>query len=176
MKSLSINIKYLISIYNKISINLPCLTLIFSKRAPEIDDPLLLLGLINNCKLEITPTDDVPQEMEVPNNLWDISVENIFLPRPTSASETISKKSRKHVNKHIVLTLEEVVQEKREKAKVKEEKEEKESREQFTKQTRKQNKSCVYSNGIKYVQTSEGDIVFRLLLSGTGDKMTRSMP
>ena len=100
--------------------------------APFIDNPELLLQLINDGTLNIVQSGSQgEEEVADPRNnpwtagLWSSEIENLFLPRKENRSvgtTCIKPLAKKRNTSHRLLTNSEVINEKREVAKRKEEK------------------------------------------------------
>ena len=91
--------------------------------APPIDDPALLLDLIQSGKIEVVATAEENGIAEIPLAQWSAEVESLFLPpAPAKSTETKTTK-RKKITSHRLLTSPEILSEKK---RVKEEKEKKE--------------------------------------------------
>ena len=77
---------------------------------PEIEDPLLLLDLITNSKLEIC-TEQVSEVRDT--SLWNTEIANLFLPS-SQGQENDTVRKQKRVTSHRLLTSEDIIREKRE--------------------------------------------------------------
>ncbi|KAK3104222.1 hypothetical protein FSP39_025431 [Pinctada imbricata] len=101
----------------------------FDENLPVIEDPALLLDLIQTGKLDVVATADENGIAEIPTNtcLWSEEIENLFVPQqdmePSQNKSQLTTKKSKKITSHRLLTSPEILEEKR---KLKEEKEKKE--------------------------------------------------
>ncbi|KAK3102801.1 hypothetical protein FSP39_014015 [Pinctada imbricata] len=101
----------------------------FDENLPVIEDPALLLDLIQTGKLDVVVTADENGIAEIPTNtcLWSEEIENLFVPQqdmePSQNKSQLTTKKSKKITSHRLLTSPEILEEKR---KLKEEKEKKE--------------------------------------------------